>query len=91
MSYRAIDDELFITFDDGRSALKAMELDNTKVWENLQAIFLVMILYRVSKFDNYNKIITNSRLPFLVHSHQLWAGSNFDKSMLMRVFATHVV
>ena len=31
MSYRAIDDELFITFDDGRSALKAMELDNTKV------------------------------------------------------------
>ena len=31
MLYRAIDDELFITFDDGRSALKAMELDNTKV------------------------------------------------------------
>jgi hypothetical protein len=57
MSYRAIDDELFITFDDGRSALKAMELDNTKVWENLQAIFLVMIWYRVSKFDNIIIII----------------------------------
>ena len=29
--YRVIDDELFITFDDGRSALKALELDRSKV------------------------------------------------------------
>ena len=28
---RVIDDKLFITFDDGRSALKALELDNTEI------------------------------------------------------------
>ena len=31
LCFRVIDEELFITFDDGRSSLKALELNNTEV------------------------------------------------------------